>query len=103
MLDFLGDFLPVISGAFGILIGIFGGKKIGPLAIISIVKEIIKLAQGKHSRPAAEALGVKHGEAGSKYMCKALGKGIWEAGEDEILIHLHHYIIGLRKGANLDD
>lgn len=103
MLDLLVDLLPVATGIIGIAAGIIGGKKIGPVAIIGLLKQLILLSHKKRSRGAAEALGIEHGKKVSSFMRKTIGKGTWESTEDELMAHAHHYIIGVRKGANLDD
>jgi len=103
MLDFLTGLLPIATGILGSAAGVFGGKKVAPVAIIGVLRQLILLSRKKRSRGAAEALGVKHGMKVSAFMRRAIGKGIWESSEDELMAHAHHYMIGVRKGANLDD
>jgi len=103
MLELLGDLLPIVTGVGGIVVGLFGGKKIKPAPIVGIIQLIISLLKKNRGRPAVEALGVEHGALASKFMRKAIGKGVWEASEDELAICLNHYVIGLKKGLNIDD
>jgi len=103
MIEFLGDWWPAISSVAGIGIGLIGGAKFNPLSLVNVMKKIIKVSRSKGSRIEIEKLGFQHGQKLSTFMRSAISKEVWEGAEDDVMAHFHHYIIGIRKGANIDD